>query len=169
MAAKRYLAMIAGLITEVAATIISVGAGDDGKIVALDATGKIDTSVLPVGVGPDTQAIATSESLVAGDVVNIFNSTGAKVRKADWSVSGKEGHGFVLTAFTHPTTATVYFEGTDTQVSGLTAGVQYGDPANPGRTTHTPPSTAGQVVQRVGMATAATALNFDSGTPVLLA
>jgi hypothetical protein len=126
--ANKYIAMVAGLLTEVAAIITSAGAGDSGKIVALDSSGKLDTSFMPTGVGADTAAIATSESLAAGDLVNVFNSTGAKVRKADSSVSGKEAHGFVLAVFTHPTTATVYFEGSNTQVTGLTPGVQYLDP-----------------------------------------
>jgi hypothetical protein len=167
--ANKYIAMVAGLLTEVAALVTSAGAGDAGKIVALDSSGKLDTSLMPTGVGADTQAIATSESLAAGDLVNVFNSTGAKVRKADSSVSGKEAHGFVLAVFTHPTTATVYFEGSNTQVSGLTPGVQYLDPANPGKSTNTAPTTAGQVVQRVGFATAAAVLNFQSEVPVLLA
>lgn len=167
--ANKYLAMVAGLISEVAGLVTSAGAGDAGKIPALDSSGKLDQSLMPVGVGADTQAIATSESLAAGDLVNVFNSSGAKVRKADWSASGKQADGFVLAVFTHPTTATVYFEGTNTQVTGLTPGRQYGDPANPGRTTNTAPSTAGQVVQPIGAATSATTLNFESGTPVLLA
>jgi hypothetical protein len=167
--ANKYLAMVAGLITEIQALVTSAGAGDAGKIVALDSSGKLDTSLMPTGVGADTAAIATSESLAAGDLVNVFNSTGAKVRKADSSVSGKEAHGFVLAVFTHPTTATVYFEGSNTQVTGLTPGVQYLDPANPGKSTNTAPTTAGQVVQRVGFATAAAVLNFQSEVPVLLA
>jgi hypothetical protein len=167
--ANKYLAMVAGLITEIAGLVTSAGAGDAGKIVALDSSGKLDTSLMPTGVGADTAAIATSESLAAGDLVNVFNSTGAKVRKADSSVSGKEAHGFVLAVFTHPTTATVYFEGSNTQVTGLTPGVQYLDPANPGKSTNTAPTTAGQVVQRVGFATAAAVLNFQSEVPVLLA
>jgi hypothetical protein len=167
--ANKYVAMIAGLLTEVVALVTSAGAGDAGKIVALDGSGKLDASLMPTGVGADTAAIATSESLAAGDLVNVFNSTGAKVRKADSSVSGKEAHGFVLAVFTHPTTATVYFEGSNTQVTGLTPGVQYLDPANPGKSTNTAPTTAGQVVQRVGFATAAANLNFQSEVPVLLA
>jgi hypothetical protein len=167
--ANKYIAMIAGLLTEVQALVTSAGAGDAGKLVATDGAGKLDASLMPTGVGADTAAIATSESLAAGDLVNVFNSTGAKVRKADSSVSGKEAHGFVLAVFTHPTTATVYFEGSNTQVTGLTPGVQYLDPANPGKATNTAPTTAGQVVQRVGFATAAANLNFQSEVPVLLA
>jgi hypothetical protein len=169
MAAQRYIAMISGLLQQVAATITSAGAGDDGKLVALDATGRLDTSVMPTGVGADTASITASEALAANDVVNIWNSTGAKARKADWSAAGKEGHGFVLASVLNGAQATVYFEGTNAGLTGLTPGVQYGDPANPGKTTATPPSTAGQVVQRVGFATATTSFNFQSEVPVLLA
>jgi hypothetical protein len=168
--ANRYLAMIAGLITEVQALVTSAGAGDAGKLVALDGAGKLDTSLMPTGVGADTQSIVSSENLAAGDLVNVFNSAGTpKVRKADASTSGKEANGFVLAVVVAPAAATVYFEGSNTQVTGLTGGKQYLDPANPGRTTHTAPTTAGQLVQPVGSATAAAVLNFESGTPVLLA
>jgi hypothetical protein len=93
MAGNKYIAMIAGLLTEVAASQTSAGAGDAGKIPALDAAGKLDTTFMPTGVGADTASITTSEALAAGDLVNIHNSTGAKARKADASVSGKEAHG----------------------------------------------------------------------------
>jgi hypothetical protein len=168
--ANKYIAMISGLLTEVAAIITSAGAGDSGKIVALDAAGKLDASFMPTGVGADTQSIVSSENLAAGDLVNVFNSAGTpKVRKADASAAGKEANGFVLAVVTAPAAATVYFEGSNTQVSGLTGGKQYLDPANPGKSTHVAPTTAGQVVQPVGSATAAAVLNFESGVPVLLA
>jgi hypothetical protein len=168
--ANRYIAMINGLLTQVQALVTSAGAGDAGKIVATDAAGKLDASLMPTGVGADTASIVSSENLAAGDLVNVFDSSGTpKVRKADASASGKEAHGFVLAVVTAPAAATVYFEGSNTQVTGLTGGVQYLDPANPGKSTSTAPTTAGQVVQRVGFATAAANLNFQSEVPVLLA
>lgn len=168
--ANRYIAMISGLLTQVEALVTSAGAGDAGKIPALDAAGKLDTSLMPTGVAADTQSIVTSENLAAGDLVNVFNSAGTpKARKADASTTGKEAVGFVLAAVTAPAAATVYFEGSNTQVTGLTGGPQFLDPANPGKSTHTAPTTAGQLVQRVGVATAAAVLNFENGTPVLLA
>lgn len=169
MPASKFLTNVAGQITEVAATVTSAGAGDDGKIVALDAAGRLDSSVMPVGIGADTQSITTSEALAAGDLVNVWNSSGAKVRKADASVAGKEAHGFVLSAFSSGAAATVYFEGTNTQVTGLTPGRQFLSATTPGQATATAPSGTGQVVQRVGFATAAAALNFQSGTPITLA
>lgn len=169
MAGDKYLYNNSGVITEKAAVQSSTGATDAGKIPALDSSGRLDTSVMPVGIGADTATVATSESLAAGDLVNIYNNGGtAAVRKADASSTGKEAHGFVLAAFTHPTTATVYFEGNNTAVTGRTPGKQYLS-TTPGSSTTTAPSTAGQVVQVVGFATSATNLNFASGDPIVLA
>ncbi len=146
----------------------SAGAGDAGKIPQLDAAGRLDNTMMPVGIGADTAIITASEALSAGDLVNIWNSSGAKVRKADATTAGKEAHGFVIAAVGNGASATVYFEGTNSNVSGLTPGVQYLS-TTPGLSTATPPSGAGNVVQRVGFATSATALNFQSQPPVVLA
>ena len=147
----------------------SAGAGDSGKIPALDGSGKLDNSFMPIGIGADTSAIATSETLVAGNLVNIWNNTGtASVRKADATTVGKEAHGFVLAGFTHPTTATVYFEGSVTGLTGLTPGKQFLN-TTAGGTTVTAPSASGNVVQVVGFATSATSMNFQAETHLVLA
>jgi hypothetical protein len=90
------------------------------------------------------------------------------VRKADASSSGKEAHGFVLAAVSNAASATVYFEGTNTQVTGLSPGVQYLS-TTPGTVSSSSPTGAGVVSQRVGFATAATALNFQSNNPIVQA
>lgn len=165
----KFLIAVAGQLTEVSGQATSAGPGDAGKIVQLDGTGKLDVSLLPTGIGADTSVIQTSEALSAGDVVNVHDVAGAfRVRKADATSSGKEAHGFVLAAFGSGLPATVYFEGSNTQVSALTPGVRYLS-TTPGSTTSTPPSAAGNVVQVVGLAVAATVLNFDRGTPIVLA
>jgi hypothetical protein len=146
----------------------SAGAGDAGKVVALDASGRIDPTMMPVGIGADTASITTSEALAAGDLVNIHDSAGAKVRKADATTAGKEAHGFVLSAFGSGVAATVYFEGTNTAVSGLTPGPQFLQ-TTAGTAGSAAPAAAGNVVQRVGIATSATALNFEGGPPIVLA
>lgn len=138
------------------------------KIVKLDATGRLDNSVMPTGIGADVAVISASENLSAGDFVNIFNSSGAKARKADATTSGKEAHGFVLSAVTTGNNATVYFEGTNTGVTGMTPGVVY-LATTAGLATSTAPSGSGNVVQRVGYAVSATAINFQSLSPVVLA
>ena len=146
----------------------SAGAGDAGKVVALDGAGRIDSTMMPVGIGADTASITTSEALAAGDLVNIWNSAGAKARKADATTAGKEAHGFVLAAFGSGVAATVYFEGTNTAVTGLAPGPQFLNTAA-GGASDTAPSAAGNVVQNVGVATSATSLNFQLGTPIVLA
>lgn len=168
MAAKKYLRLISGVITEVAGVVTSAGAGNDGDFPVLDSTGRLDNSVMPAGLGADTASVTTSEALAAGDYVNIWNSTGAKARKADATTAGKEAHGFVLSAVGSGSAATVYFESTNTQVTSQTPGVVYLS-TTAGLGTATPPSTAGNVVQRIGFATSATAVNFQSQPPVTLA
>lgn len=146
----------------------SAGAGDSGKVVALDGSGRIDSTMMPVGIGADTAVITTSEAVASGDLVNIWNNSGAKCRKADATVAGKEAHGFVLVGVGSGASATVYFEGSNTAMAGLTPGVQFLS-TTAGTTSVTAPSTSGNVVQRVGFATSATTMNFQSGAPVTLA
>lgn len=146
----------------------SAGAGDAAKIPKLDAAGRLDTTMMPVGIGADSASITTSEALAAGDFVNIWNSSGAKARKADATVAGKEAHGFVLAGAGAGAQATVYFEGTNTGVTGQTPGVAYlGTTA--GQAVNAAPTGSGNVVQRLGFAISATAINFNSQPPVTLA
>lgn len=168
MAAKKFLRLVAGVFTEIAATVTSSGASNDGDLVALDSSGRLDNSVMPVGIGADTKTIAASESLAAGDWVNIWNSAGAKVRKADATTAGKEAHGFVLATVSSGANALVYFEGTNTQVSGQTPGPVFLQ-TTAGTGGATIPSASGNVVQNLGVALSATEVNFERGTPVVLA
>ena len=140
------------------------------KIAKLDASGKLDATVMPVGIGADTAIIVASEALAAGDLVNIWNNAGtANVRKADASTAGKEAHGFVLAGFASSASATVYFEGTNNQCTGLTPGVQFLSGATAGKTVNAAPTGAGKVVQRCGFAVSATTMNFDACDPIVLA
>lgn len=168
MAAKKFLRLVNGVLTEIFGAQTSAGAASAGDLVSLDDTGRIDGSMMPVGIGADTAAIAASEALAAGDFVNIWNSGGAKVRKADATVAGKEAHGFVLAAVANGANATVYFEGTNTQVTGQTPGNAYLQ-TTAGKSGPTAPSAAGNAVQCVGFATGPTAVNFNAGMPVVLA
>jgi len=125
--------------------------------------------MMPVGIGADTATITASETLAAGNWVNVWNDAStAKVRKADATTAGKEAHGFVLAAFSSGAPATVYFEGANTAVTGLTPGPQFLN-TTAGGATGTAPSGSGNVVQNVGVATSATSLNFQLGTPIVLA
>jgi len=168
MAAKKFLRLVNGVLTEIFGVQTSAGAGNAGDIVSLDDSGRIDNSMMPVGIGADTKTIAASEALAAGDWVNVWNSTGAKVRKAEATTAGKEAHGFVLSAVVSGNPATVYFEGTNTQVTGQTPGSVYLQ-TTAGTGGATIPSASGNVVQNLGVALSATDVNFERGTPVVLA
>jgi hypothetical protein len=155
--------------TIVNSVVTSAGNGSAAKVVALDSTGRIDNSMMPTGIGADTQAILTSEILVAGNLVNVYNNAGvANVRKADATVAGKEAHGFVMAGFASGVSATVHFEGNITGLTGLTAGKNFLS-TTAGGSTATAPTVAGNVVQIVGFATSATTLNFQSTPPITLA
>ena len=165
MAAKKFLRLVNGVITEIFGVQTSAGAGNAGDLVSLDDSGRIDNSMMPVGIGADTSTITASETLAAGDWVNVWDDSGAKVRKADATTAGKEAHGFVLSAVTSGNPATVYFEGTNTQVTGQTPGLVYLQ-TTAGTGGATIPSASGNVVQSIGVAVSATAVNFERGAPV---
>jgi hypothetical protein len=165
----KYVEQVAGKLQEKSGLATSAGVADAGKIPQLDGAGRLDTSLMPVGIGADTQVIVASEALAAGDFVNLHNATGAKVRKADGATPGKEAHGFVMAAVASAGSATVYFEGTNTQVAGQTPGLVFLSATTPGQATATAPSTAGQIVQQIGLATSATTINFQFQQPITLA
>ena len=169
MAAKKFLRLVNGVLTEIFGVQTSAGAANAGDLVSLDETGRIHNSMLPVGIGADTATITASEALAAGNWVNVWNDAGAfRVRKADATTAGKEVHGFVLSAVASGNPATVYFEGTNTQVAGQTPGPVYMQ-TTAGAGGATIPSASGNVVQQIGVAVSATAVNFERGAPVTLA
>lgn len=168
MPGQKFVQHVNGALQEVVATQTG-GAPNADKIPALDANGRLDVTMMPTGIGADTNVVQASEALAAGDLVNIHNVSGAaRVRKADATTAGKEAHGFVLAAVASGANATVYSEGTNGQVTGLTPGPQYLS-TTPGLATNTPPAASGNIVQKVGIAMAVNALNFGSGEPVTLA
>lgn len=167
--ADKYIYLNNGVPTEREAIASSVGAGDAGKIPALNSSGKLAESMMPTGIGADTATIATSENLAAGDFVNIYDDGGTPTaRKADASTAGKEAHGYVLASTTAPGNAEVYFEGSNDQVSGVTAGKVYLSAVSPGGFVTTPPSGSGNVVQQLGVGTSATSINVELGQHYVL-
>lgn len=163
MAIQKFLSLAAGRITEVLAIITSAGAGDEGKIPALDASGKLDASFMPAGFGSNTISVVASEALAANDLVNFWNDTGIiKVRKADGTSVGKEVHGFVKSAVSSSATATVYTAGNSiTGLTGLTPGARQYLSTTPGLRTETPLSASGNIHQLIGIASSDTTIAFD--------
>lgn len=163
--AKKYIELSNGKLANKEATVASAGAANSGEIVALDSTGKIDVSVLPVGVGPDVKLLETTEDLLGGQYVNVFDVSGtAKVRLADAS-NGRDAHGFVKEAFLTGATAVVYFEGPNDDLTGLTVGGRvYLNTA--GSVTQSPRSTG--IHQFLGVAVSPTEVNTDLDDFILL-
>lgn len=168
MAAPRYLNVIGGVPTQVAAAETS---GVE-VIVATGAGGTIDPSFLPPGVGVEVIMIVASEALSAGALVNVYNNAGTpNCRNANATTSGKEAHGYVIASVSSSGTATVYLNGRNTAFLGgavANAGDLYLS-ATSGQATLTPPSAAGNVVQQVGFAYTTTAMQFNPGQVFVLA
>jgi hypothetical protein len=145
----------------------------DGSVLGQTMTLEVIGGTGPAGPpGPaDTASIVSSENLAAGDIVDIYDNAGtANVRKADGASAGKYATGFVLAAVTSGSNATVYFEGQNNQLTGLTAGARmYLSATTPGEITATAPTGTGQVVQYVGRAINATTIAFEPAQPIVLA
>jgi hypothetical protein len=160
-----YLDLVTGRPARQTPVTTSAGAADAAKIIQTNAAGQVDITLLPSGIGPDSVTVLTSAALTAGMQVNIFNNAGtANVRPAIATSLSTEYHGYVTAAFASGVQATVFFDDNNTAVTALTPGVQYLSATTAGGVSITPPSTAGQIVQRVGVATSATSLH-QAGFP----
>ena len=170
MAADKYLKVgSTGNLEEVEATVQSAGGDNAGDIPALDAAGKLDDTVMPEGIGAETQVIKATEALTANDVVNIWDNSGTtEVRKADATDATKPAHGYVKEGAEAAANATVYTDGY-LPGTGLTVGSKYFLAATGGAVTTTPPSTTGNIAQCIGVAVSATAIKFEPLTPIVRA
>jgi len=162
--ANRYQTLDSGKSTLKEATDTSTGVAEAGDIVALDANGKLDVSLLPTGVGPDIKIAPASENLSAGDYVNFFDAGSGvvNVRLADNS-NGRDAHGFVLDAVTSPANATVYFEGANTAAATGTPGerVYLGTAGGVITTPLNPATSSGSIHQLLGSYIDTNEINTD--------
>ena len=162
MATKKFLSLVGGVQKLFSAITASGGAGSSGEIIAADANGKLDPSFLPAGIGADTVVVPATETLAAGDFVNIYDAAGTpSARKANATDNTKPAHGFVKDAVTSGQNATVYYEGEVTLLSGLTTGTKYYLATTGGGFTAVAPSASGNVVQYLGTARSTSVLRFE--------
>ena len=152
---------------EYAGVTISTGAPSSGEIPALDSNGRLSSTMMPVGFGQDSVSAIAGEALAAGDMV-YFNASGQAL-KADATSIGKQARGYVIAAVANGGTAAVFFDDTNTGVTGLTPGSTYYLNTTAGGVTTTPPTTTGNIVQEVGFATSATTLRVNIQEPVIRA
>lgn len=156
-----------GAQSEYAGKATSAGAGDSGEFPILDGTGKLDVSFMPTGLGSDVTTLVAGEALAAGDFVYVL--AGGTVMKADATTFAKRAMGYVIASVLNGGNATVYFDDSNSALSGLTPGGMYYLSATAGQATLTAPTTATQYVQELGIATSATSLHVNIKTPILRA
>ena len=74
----------------------SAGAADAGKLVALNGSGVLDSTLFPAGTGMASQVFPTSENLAAAALVNVYNNSGTPTaRNANATDAAKPAIGFV--------------------------------------------------------------------------
>ena len=169
MAANKYLSNVGGALTEVAASQSSAA----NAIAAMDATGRLASNMMPVGIGAETTSVIASETLTAGDFVNIhINANVCNMRKADGNTTGKEANGFVIAGVTSGLPGDMYAlgGGPNNQLSGMTIGAkQYLSDTTPGSVTESVPVGAGKTLQLLGRAESATEMVPYFTNPITLA
>jgi hypothetical protein len=168
MAGNKYIAINSnGIPEEVISNQTSAGAGDAGKIVALNALGEIDNSMLP---NVEALSVILAEDVISGNMINLFDDAGTlKARKADGSTNKYYVDGFVKVSGTAGASIIVYGEGVVPK-TGLTPGARYFlSTTTPGDIVTSVTTTAGTALQYVGKATSATTLLFEKDEPVIRA
>ena len=157
-----------GRTSEVEGTVAGGTAGQAGDLVALDGTGRLDPTVMPVGIGADTHSGTAGEALTAGDFVAI--NAGGDVVRASAASGGKDAVGFILDNASSGNAVTVYMEGRNVDLTGLTPGARYYlSDVTPGGVTATPVSGTGKRHQFLGTAITSTSIAFEADDSILLA
>lgn len=159
--ADKYIALINGVDQEVEGTVTGGTPTQAGDLVALDNSGRLDSSVLPVGVGADVFVTTAFETLAAGAFVYIRPDGSAA--NASGNSGGNAAIGFVLAGSAAAAPATVYFDGQNNALTGLTPGARYYlSDSTPGAATATPVVGAGKIHQFLGRAISATTISFEA-------
>lgn len=161
-----FLARVSGKTKQLFGLAVSAGAADAGKLVATDTSGKLDLSLMPVGIGANTIIATASEAIGAGKFINFYSNAGSiGVRLADNS-NGRQADGYVKDAVANAAAATVYpLDTTNTSLTGLTPGARYwlgtagGVIATALDSTDT--DNNGKICQELGVAKSATELVTD--------
>lgn len=174
MAGNKYLERDAatGRTTERISADASAGVADAGRIVALNADGEIDFSMLPEGVA-NVEIIEAGEAIAANSLVEVYDDAGTpKVRPASANAANLQpAVGWVDAAYVATDLVLVFFDGQVTG-AGFTPGQRIylaaSTPAD-GTVTTSPVSGAGFAHQFIGKAVSATLFNFEPDDPIILA
>lgn len=177
MAADKYLSINGGVVTEVSGTTTSVA----NKIVALDASGKLHSGMMPAGTTGQSFTAPAYENIPAGSFVNVFeDGETVKIRKADADNTAMKAHGFSIAGqSTTGQDCIMFFAGQKLDTAyGVSAGVggtEYylggATGSNNGKAVTSAPTYAGgaRILQRLGYSLGGTAFVFDPGPAIVLA
>ena len=163
-----FLDIVNGLITQIKPISTSAGVGDASKIPQTNAAGKLDLTLMPAEITAQAVTLPASEDLTAGDIVNIWVDTGTtKVRKASGTAS-RSAEGYVSAGFLTGATATIYTQGFNNNLTGLTPGGRCWLGASGAVTQTAPSSGSGGISQIVGTAVSATQMEFTPLDSIVL-
>lgn len=167
--ADKYIALLAGVEQEVEGQVTGGTATQAGKIPALDSAGRLDPSIMPVGITADTYVGTAFETLSSANPFVYVRPDGS-VANASGASGGNPTIGFVLANVTTGQPAAVYFEGRVTGLSGLTVGSRYYlSDTTPGGLTSVPVSGTGKLHQYLGRAVSTTTLTFEADDHIVRA
>lgn len=112
--------------------------------------------------------VVASEAIAANDFVNLWNSSGLKVRKAYSTTIGSRAWGWAPQAIANGAAGIIYLFSGYQVGSGLTVGTTYYLSATtPGGITTTAPVASGTIKQEVGIALSTTELLIQLSTPII--
>lgn len=166
--ADKYIALLNGVDQEVEGTVTGGTVSQAGNIPALDNSGRLDPTLMPVGVMADTYSGLAFETLAAGAFVYI--RADGTVANASAASGGVPCSGFVLGGAATGEPALVYFEGRNTALTGLTPSVRYYlSDTVPGGATAIPVSGAGKLHQFLGRSVGTTTIPFEADDHIVRA
>jgi hypothetical protein len=169
MAANTYLTRdpTTELAKEVSATQSSAGAANANQLVALAASGYLDPSVFPAGLGEAQLTLPATETIASGAMMNLWGGAGGTTpswRNANAADATKPANAFCNAGGASASNVTGYFTGNMvTGLTGLTIGAQYFLSTTSGNTALAAAAgayAAGSLVQPVGVAVSTTSLLF---------
>lgn len=116
----------------------------------------------------NTMSVTVTETIAAGAMINLWASTGLKVRNADNTDATKQADGFALTGASSGLITVVIGSAPNTQQTSLTVGTRY-FLGTAGAVTATAPSSTGDLVQSLGIAVTTTELQVIIGNVTTIA
>lgn len=116
----------------------------------------------------NTMSVTVTETIAAGAMINLWASTGLKVRNADNTDATKQADGFALTGAASGAITVVIGSAPNTQQTSLTVGTRY-FLGTAGAVTATAPTSSGDLVQSLGIAVTTTELQVIIGNVTTIA